>query len=651
MLTAALVSAGRELASDSAAVHVPDFEPGTFFYVLTEDCETFDGGEKTGDYPSLKSFGNRNNFMDPEEYRIQMIEKPDALNAIADRHGAKWTHFWTVPQRFAAQWAAGRSGTGAWADLVRKLDGSIRRGSRRHEYAPHIHFDFEPDSKLPPQPRLLYDAATDGILPNEYYDAATNPDHKYHGWDGARKGIAYVRREGDLADPDSKIGSLRKAMRYLSGLSFTGRLALTVRTGAADFGVAPDDLAASRKAAFANGLLGNSDSGIYERTPLPRGRQIYFCRAEDLGAEITDLADASLVQLRAPDVSIEQGMEAMNGWFGRRYWESRGPGVRAAVAMTHAMFLKGSPDPFRDSKGGDFETLDHHLDHVRRHYPDVRFATASEATLEFLDYYTPTPRAVATRLKARSRDGGILIYEVRVLGKGIPISEEKPANLAVQAPPLFDPGDIRAMTVLHNGTPVPGCAWTAGGGELPAASFRATRRDGYDLKIETARPMGEMLDPLPASPSASAEAVFEEPAEEVRPDLLKLDGPVRTRGEVTDIARVREGDEWEWAYPGDLFDLLVHPIAGGEHPLGRRLHPYGRISEGIPIDAARRQFGDAVRPVRFEVKWTRPVYARADFRLVSRADSVTPEGIVMASSVYQSGIEVARVRLFLARKR
>ena len=49
--------------------------------------------------------GNANGFMDPEEYRIQMIDKPRALNRIAERHGARWTHFWTTTQLAAARWA------------------------------------------------------------------------------------------------------------------------------------------------------------------------------------------------------------------------------------------------------------------------------------------------------------------------------------------------------------------------------------------------------------------------------------------------------------------------------------------------------------------------------------------------------------------
>src|SRR5207244_4283786 len=116
------------------------------------------------------------------------------------------------------------------------------------EYSPHIHFGFEPDSSLPPQPRLIYDLETDGLLPNEFYDPVANPDHQYHGWDGARKGIAYVKREGSFAEPDSKTGSFRRTMRHLSRLTFGGKVSLTTRTGACDFGRARQDVEVSTRA-------------------------------------------------------------------------------------------------------------------------------------------------------------------------------------------------------------------------------------------------------------------------------------------------------------------------------------------------------------------------------------------------------------------
>src|SRR5271155_4494228 len=114
-------------------IAVPDPKPGRTFYLLTEDCETFDGGPLTGNYAGLEAFGNHNNFMDPEEYRIQMIQKPNRLNQIAERHGARWTHFYAVTQRFAAEWAAKQSGTGQWPRIIAEMDASIRDGSVKHE--------------------------------------------------------------------------------------------------------------------------------------------------------------------------------------------------------------------------------------------------------------------------------------------------------------------------------------------------------------------------------------------------------------------------------------------------------------------------------------------------------------------------------------
>jgi hypothetical protein len=644
---------GAEIASDRLLVSVPDPSPGTIFYVLTEDCETFDGGPRTGDYGAAGVLGNRNDFMDPEEYRIQMIEKPEALNAIAEKHGARWTHFWTAPQRFAAEWAAARSTTGAWDRIVSDLDESIRRGSRRHEYAPHVHFDFEPDSKLPPQPRLSYDAKTDGILPNEYYDPASNRNHKYHGWDGARKGIAYVRAEGDLSTLDSKKGSLRKSVRFLADLSFGGFFSAASRTGAADFGASPADLEVSARAFLANGLLANSDAGVYETAePLPRGRQIYFCKSADLDAEIDELREARLVELRAPDQMLEQGStEQLNAWFDRRYSESLGPGVRAIVAMTHAMFMKGSPDPFRDSSGGDFDRLDHHLEHVRRTYPGVRFATASEAVLEYLDYYSPELRAIVTRPRVRSTDGTTFLFPIRILGRGIPLSPGRPADLTVQAPACFEPEEIRSMEVLEEGASRELAAAGASREELPAVRFLASRREGYVLKIVSTRPRPRVLFEPGEFPGlwSSGAGTFEELPEAEMPDLLRLERPRLLSGERKPLGEVAPGDRWEWAYPGGLFQLLVNPVAGNAHPLGRRLHPYGRFSEGIAVDAAGKLFGDAVAPARIDLQWVRPVRGQADFRLVATVEAIDASSLTLANSVSESGIEVARLKLTLRR--
>ena len=242
----ARISAGD--ATVTIPILVPDPNPGRTFYLLTEDCETFDGGPLTGHYAGNEDLGNHNNFMDPEDYRVQMILKPARMNAIAERHGARWTHFYAATQRFAADWAAAQSTTGEWKKVAAEMDAAVRAGSQLHEYAPHIHYDYEPDSALAPQPRLVYDRATDGILPNDYYDPQTNPTHRYHDWDGAARGHSYIKPLGDFTVLDSKAGSMRKYLRHLSRIQANRRAPLVARTGSYDFGTTPEDQAISTEA-------------------------------------------------------------------------------------------------------------------------------------------------------------------------------------------------------------------------------------------------------------------------------------------------------------------------------------------------------------------------------------------------------------------
>jgi hypothetical protein len=614
------------------SISVPDRTPGRILYVLTEDCETFDGGEATGDYGALRALGNANGFMDPEEYRIQMIEKPRALNRIAERHGARWTHFWTTTQLAAARWACSQSKTGAWERVVAGLEESVREGARRHEYAPHIHFDFQPDSALPPQPRLQYDEATDGLLPREYYHRAANPGHRFHGWDGARKGIAYVKEEGNLARPDTKTGSLRAAVRALARLAPGSAPALVTRTGACDFGASAEDLDVSFRALEANGLLANADAGLYEGLGAhPGGRQVYFCRRDDLEKEIADLRSAGPVQLRAPEVQLEgASLEELNTWFARRVEASRGPGVRAVVAMTHAMFMKGAGDPFRDTSGGDFEKLDRHLACVRGRHPEVAFATASEAVLEFLDYYSPTPRAVTTAPRFRSRDGRTAVYPIRLLGRGIPLSRSRPLPVTVAAPAACEVEELERLTVLENGRPIAHLA--PSGTTLPRIEFAAAARDGYELEVTL---------------SGASAAEGEERIDEPPLDLLRLPGPAPLRAAVAREGHPRPGDSWEWDLPTEPFRLLAHPVAGRADPLGRRVHPYGFYPLGAALHAALSVCPHA-RPAQADLRWRHPVTGQQGFRLALRVESVEDEQVVMDARFTEGAQECAQMRITLA---
>jgi hypothetical protein len=561
-------------------VRVADPNPGRIFYILNEDCETFDGGPLTGNYGASSVLGNANNFMDPEDYRVQMIAKPDRMNEIADRYGACWTHFWCVPQRFAAGWAASRSATGAWPRLLADLDAGIRRGSLRHEYAPHIHYDYEPDSSHPPQPRLVYDSATDGILPNDYYHAVTNPGHQYHDWDGAGRGISYVKRLGGLEDVDSKAGSLYKCLLYLSRMQVHRRYPLLARTGGFDFGVSPGDQRTSTAAYEMNGLRGNADARFVGAGAPPRGKTLYWCQPGDRMREVERLDAVRLVQLADTFETDFHDVAGVNGWFAGAVAAARGCGVHVVAAMAHAMFLSGEPDPFRSLEGGSFGGLEQHLAWVTANYPEVEFATASDALVEYLDYYTPVLDGhVSPELCGGNPAEGRYEYPVRLLGRGIRVDERHPASLTLPAPPWFAGRDVERLRVLAGGAPV---AEQSGfpEGARPSIPVTLTNRPA-DLRLEVVVPVS-----VAAGFTALLPAVrYREPREAEHPPLLQLTEPENGR------------------FTTDLLRLLMNPVAGGDAPLGRRVHPLGVFVMGAALTAALEQAGPGHEPRSLRLGW------------------------------------------------
>ena len=567
------------------AIEVPDPHPGRTFYLLTEDCETFDGGPLTGNYRGSEALGNHNNFMDPEDYRVQMILKPARLNAIAERYGARWTHFYAATQRFGAQWAARQSHTGEWDRLIADMDDSVRVGSQLHEYAPHIHFDYEPDSSLPPQPRLVYDPSTDGILPNDYYHPETNPTHCYHDWDGSARGISYIKTLGDWTALDTKTGSLRKTIRHLARLQANRRAPLIARTGSYDFGKAPEDQAISTQAFESNGLRGNSDAYRPGAAPTPGG-EVFWCSAADRQQPVATLRDARLAQFAITMDSGFSSAEDMNRWFAGEREASRGPGVHGILFTCHAMFFAGHPDPFRSLAGGAFDQLDRHLAWVREHHPDVEFATATEALLEYLDYYTPLLEAsTVPRLSGGDPAQGQYEFPVRLLGRGIRVDGEHPAAIAIAAPACFSPEDLLSLEVTQEGRPL---ARSCDFDPRLQPAVTATLTSRADLRLSVAlRP-----EAIAAAQEWFADAAFYDPPEFPAPDLLRL----RTLA--------------------DLVRLLMHPVAGNTEPLGRRIHPLG----GLAIAAALHT--GATNPTYLKLRWLKPIDLQSEFFAETRNGTV-----------------------------
>lgn len=599
----AVVVGGRQEEIE-VPVLVADPEPGRLLYVLTEDCETFDGGPRTGDYGDRAVLGNHNDFMDPEDYRLQMIDKPRRMNEIAERHGARWTHFFTAGQRFAAEWAAGRSSTGEWPRLIADLDESVRSGARLHEYSPHIHFDYDPDSRLPPQPRLVYDAGTDGLLPNQYYDPVTNPEHRYHDWDGAARGTPYIKSLGDLQTLDSKTGSLYKSHRFLARMQAGQRSTLVARIGSFDFGKEPEDQRTSTRAFLACGLRASSDAYLTGQPPRAGG-QLFWCREDERSTVVGSLDEVRLAQLGVCHDTVFGDLEADQRWFERAVEAARGPGVRVVMSMTHAMFMRGEPDPFRSLEGGAFANLDRHLGWVRERYPDVRFATATDALVEFLDYYTPELDTLVEPVACSASPAeGRYEFPIRLLGRGIHVSPEAPAPVRVVVPALVDPTEIEWVRVCDGDTVLAELRDPGADRQPELAVTLTARARGLRLRLQV-RPGA--VAALAACFEASPAPRFAEPVEESRGPLLRLVPPVEGR------------------YTADLLRLLMNPVAGHAEPVGRRIHPLGVMAMGICLTegleaerhAAPHAAGEFV-PRRLSLRWRKSIPMDATMNASSR---------------------------------
>lgn len=423
-------------------VAVADNRPGKVFYVMTEDLEAIDSAGYAA------AWGNADGWLQPQELTVQMVIKAERINAIAEKYGARWTHYIAWPLVNAARWAAGQSATGEWQRAADAIARSVREQSARgHEYGLHLHSDYDP---FLPGNLLSYNPAVDGLWAN----------HLRHGWAHSLGG------EGSYLDYSSRTGFLYAYQRQLSELedaSPYGQL-ITARAGSFDFGDGAASEAMSTRAYRRVGLLAGSDAdGNRGGVTAGDWRQaIYLARPDDINAPAVDLKATGLVEFRptprdfiqydgqsaaAMNAKADQGLAAYGA--GGRV----APGVHAIVGFTHVMFIMGQGD-WKSTEGGQFAALDGHLAYLKERYADkglLAFATAGELVRAYLDYYAPEPVAVyGPRLT-----GGWLKseYAINLLGRDIPIDAAHPHKVAVKYPLFLRYSAFRAA-VLKNGQPV-----------------------------------------------------------------------------------------------------------------------------------------------------------------------------------------------------
>lgn len=420
------------------SVPVKDFRPGRIYYVMTEDLEPIDSAGYN------VKWGNANGWLEPQELQVQMVHKAEKLNEIAERHGAKWTHYIAWPVVKAAEWAALQKGGKDWISTVEAVQRSVTKQSAKgHEYALHLHMDYDP---VLPGNILSYNAEVNGIWAN----------HLRHGWAHS------IGAEGDFNNYASRTGTLYAYQQILDALtagSTQGQI-LTARAGSFDFGNGSQSEKISISAYQKVGLWGTSDAdgNTGKLTAAPFGQEIYFTGKDDINWPAKDLREIGLVEFRPTPrqyLSFDNQTSAiMNRIVDEgvaAYTESGSikPGIHAIIGFTHAMFIMGKDD-WKSVEGGQFEEINQHLAYVRRTYAErefVRFATASELVKEYLAYYSPEPVAAYGQ---RNKQGLLYSeYAISVLGDDIPIDQAH-AHIVKLTYPLYLRDSAYHIKILKN---------------------------------------------------------------------------------------------------------------------------------------------------------------------------------------------------------
>jgi hypothetical protein len=424
-------------------VRIADSRPGKVFYVMTEDLEPIDGAGYA------EAWGNCDGWLEPEELMGQMVHKAARLDQIAEKHGAKWTHYIAWPVVKAAEWASTQSQSGEWTKVVSAIKASVtQEAGKGHEYGIHFHSDYDPYLA---GNVLSYNGAVDGLWAN----------HLKHGWAHS------VSKEGDFNDYNSRSGMLYNYLQILEQLETSSPQGqqLTARAGSFDFAYGSADEAASTGAYQKVGLWGSSDADGNSggMTSGEYGREIYFAAPDDINTPAKDITKLGIVEFRpTPKEPISynnQSASVMNYKTdqGMEYFTADAagikPGIHAIVGFTHAMFIMGQGD-WKSLEGGQFQALDDHLSYVKSQYADkglLAFATASELVEAYLDYYTP--QLLAVYGQQISDEYGIAEYKIRILGQDIPIDRYHSHTVNVKYP-LYLRDSAYRISVLKNGQPI-----------------------------------------------------------------------------------------------------------------------------------------------------------------------------------------------------
>lgn len=525
---------GERIASTEVGVAVPDREPGRVYYLVTEDHELYDEREA----------------IEAHVARTTLVDKSRLAERIANEQGARWTHMVDVGSLALVEWAAERSGGGEWRGLSRDCsEHLVEAVARDNDLGLHIHAFHDPTSEGFCHG---FDAAENRVTTSPEFLEQPLPRRGF--WSRA------FPAQGDVDEPGTRAWATWRAIGRLEAVGRLGdprfRVAL-FRAGSFDLGEDAADRARSLALLQRLGILADSDA------PKPRLYHRVLSNAtypvcDDPCRPEPDPARFRALELR-PEFNVEadflSDVRVLNAYVDRRLEDlqregagSVAPGVHIVCSMTHDKFINwrmGRQWDSLDPDYADWATIRDHLRHVRTRHPEVRFATTREAVLAWYDSHAP--ELVAWRdeevveLGVPGAATETFRYSIRLLGRDVPVSAERPRRVVVHAPAWL--GDrIREAWIERDGE-----RWAAQA--LPAGPLRLAfrvddRAADFELVVVARAGDGIRAEPLPRETGTlrlSSGHGYRRATVEVPEGLA----PGGERRRIRGVALARTGDHYE----------------------------------------------------------------------------------------------------------
>ncbi|MGH0034609.1 MAG: tetratricopeptide repeat protein [Myxococcota bacterium] len=523
-LVLALLDAGRveRLALELA---VPDLEPGVVHYLITEDHELYDEREST----------------DAAAAATTLVDKSRLAERIANEEGAVWTHMVDVGSLQLLPWAAERSDGPRWGEVARQArEHLIESVAAGNDLGLHCHGFHDPGTHVFCHD---FDPETDRVTTPPGFLERGVPERGF--WSRAFPVL------GDAASPGTRAWATWRGIGALEALGRLGdprfRVAL-FRAGSFDFGDDAGERARSLALLQRLGVLGDSDvpkPRLYHR---PMTRSSYPVDL-DPRAPVADPARMRTLEIRAEynlEADFLSDTRVLNGYLDARMASLRdgdtiAPGVHVICSMTHDKFINfrmGRRWDSLEAGYGDWATIRDHLAHAARQHPELRFSRPRDAVLDWYDRYTPALVAWRDEEIVELAPVGArrerFRYALRLLGRDIPVSPERPQRVEV-LPPAWLHERILDLWVERGGARVE--AWR---GDVEPAGLLFdvdSRDDSWELVVE-AEP-GDGIEALPVEEGLRLHSVhgYRRASVDVPAELAADGVPRRVRGVALEPSR------------------------------------------------------------------------------------------------------------------